>query len=774
MGDGSKPKLLRRIEPLYFAYRSGYCFKGETVVFVLCPLFFQNLDADNEVLYVAGDFNDWKGAGDEQWRLRPETHDGRRIWVLRLPKAMVMTSERPQFKFVTAAHFWVEVPRRAPNAVLDGENRNFEIEPQVTGYNLFFFWPKKPHVLGDYESLCWETVSDKDCCEIRDGLLLYNLNPEGQMGAQVCPDGSTQFRIFAPRATGVSVFFRPHRREQGARSLALKCGEDGVWDGCVGENLDGWFYYYHVDGQNRDATTQFNPQAKVMDPWAKAVIGAESLGIIVDDKHFSRKENHAFSVPHWHDLIIAECHVRDVLRHASEPLSDVERRGFSGLTKCLKDPDFYLRKLGVNAVELQPVQENDAANAEEYHWGYMPVNFFSPASTYAADPEHASQVNEFRDMVKAFHDAGIAVILDVVYNHTGEPNHLLHIDKAYYFSCDFDGQLSNWSGCGNDLRTYVPNARKLILDSLIHWVQAYDVDGFRFDLADLVGVNTLKEVECALKAVKPGIVLIAEPWSFRGHIGYALRNTGFASWNDGYREFVCAYLKGNGNRDGLKYYIGGVQGHLAMWPAQTVNYTASHDDYCWIDKITENPNNDGRWPTANDQRRTRLMFALLMMSIGMPMVAQGQDFMHSKGGVRNTYQDAERNALDYDRACDYSDTAAYARAWIAFRRTHGRALLCLGCTPAPTYLRFFDDPHGTGLACLYNADGSHGKERLLFAVNPQPWSIRLPLDGLDAREFMQVADHNRFCCEGGLNPGFVWHDGSLRLPPLSCALFRHC
>ena len=146
----------------------------------------------------------------------------------------------------------------------------------------------------------------------------------------------------------------------------------------------------------------------------------------------------------------------------------------------------------------------------------------------------------------AFHGRGMAVILDVVYNHVGEPAHLMEIDKLYYFEQDAEGNLANWSGCGNDLRAGAAMSKRLIIDSCAHMIEAYGVDGFRFDLAELLGVDVLKDVEKALKRVKPNVILIAEPWSFRGHIAGALRDTGFASWNDGFRNFVRDYVHGRG------------------------------------------------------------------------------------------------------------------------------------------------------------------------------------------------------------------------------------
>ena len=200
------------------------------------------------------------------------------------------------------------------------------------------------------------------------------------------------------------------------------------------------------------------------------------------------------------------------------------------------------------------------------------------------------------------------------------------VDRVYYFEQDAEGNLANWSGCGNDLRTSSAMARRLIIDSCLHMIEAYGVDGFRFDLAELVGADVLKDVERALKRAKPDVILIAEPWSFRGHIAGVLRDTGWSSWNDGYRNFVRDYVRGNAPATRMEYYLKGSPWYFAKWPAQTVNYTESHDDRTWLDAITENPNFDGYVPTLNDQKRTHLMAALLFMSIGIPTsnVSPGQ------------------------------------------------------------------------------------------------------------------------------------------------------
>jgi len=212
------------------------------------------------------------------------------------------------------------------------------------------------------------------------------------------------------------------------------------------------------------------------------------------------------------------------------------------------------------------VQEFDNVTAAEYHWGYMTNCYFAPESSYALEPEKASGVRELQQLVAALHRRGLAVVLDVVFNHVGVPPHLMFIDRLYYFEQYASGVPANWSGCGNDLRARSAMARRLIIDSCVHFLEAYGVDGFRFDLAELLGVEVLRDVEVALKRAKPDVILIAEPWSFRGHIASALRDTGWASWNDGFRDFVRAYVRGHGDSARMEYFLRGSPWYFAKWP----------------------------------------------------------------------------------------------------------------------------------------------------------------------------------------------------------------
>jgi pullulanase/glycogen debranching enzyme len=613
------------------------------------------------------------------------------------------------------------------------------------------------------------------------GRFFYELKSSLPLGAIVRSD-ETVFRLFAPRARAVTVFisreptFSPVALAEALRfSLALRADAEGtgVWELALDRNLHGWFYWYALDGvREGPGPNGFDPAFRVLDPYALATVGRDGPGIVLDPAWVG-KANSSFQTPAWHDLVMVEAHVRDLAANAPVIASIEERRGFTGLRAWVESPDFYLHHLGVNCVELQPVQEFDNATTEEYHWGYMTNNFFAPESSYALAPEQASGVRELQELVAAFHRRGMAVVLDVVFNHVGVPAHLMFVDKLYYFELDAEGQLANWSGCGNDLRARSAMARRLIVDSCLHFIEVYGVDGFRFDLAELLGVEVLREIEAALKRAKPNVILIAEPWSFRGHIAGSLRDTGWASWNDGYRNFVRDYVRGNGEPERMEYYLRGSPWYFAKWPAQTVNYTESHDDRTWIDMITENPNHDGFVPTANDRRRTHLMAALLFMSLGIPMISAGQDFLRSKHGVNNTYLRGDLNALDYRRLYRHLSTHAYFADWIAFRRGDYGRLLRQWTRPSEGFFQFIHAKGSPALAVIYNADFSQGRARVLFAINPTTADLVIGL----GQEIVGtgdvwdlLADQERFYLSGAHRvPRPV--EPQLWMPALSCALW---
>jgi pullulanase/glycogen debranching enzyme len=760
---------LTKLPDYVYGESSGYFVNKKGEIFFFVPLAGRpELARDEAALYLAGDFNGWQQAvGNGDWRLRPASLGGDPVLILAAQAERFFSSPLTRFKFVTGEHAWLPVSATAPNAARDdGGNLNYVVEPDRTGQHLYAFTLAAPADLSAGWTVTWQ---DTDGVPLRPGEFFHQLKSRAPLGSFV-QGGETAFRLFAPRARNVELCVcEDLRRQATPHRYALARGADHTWEITLTQNLHGWFYWYHIDGP-RDAFGAFDPVRKVLDPYALAAVERLGPGIVLDRAGIAAPDR-SFKTPAWQDLVIVEAHVRDLTALAPIKLNANERLGFSGLRQWVESPDFYLHHLGVNAVELQPVQEFDNRTREEYHWGYMTCNFFAPASAYAREPERASGIRELQELVAAFHRRGMAVLLDVVYNHVGEPAHLLAIDKLYYFETAADGTLANWSGCGNDLRARSAMAKRLIIESCAHLIETFGIDGFRFDLADLLELDVLKEIEVALKRVKPDVVLIAEPWSFRGHLGGALRDTGWASWNDGYRNFAREFVRGGGSREAYEYFLKGSPWHYAKWPAQTVNYTESHDDKTWLDVITENPGGNGASPTANDRRRTHLMAAMLFSSIGIPMLSAGQDFLRSKQGVNNTYQRGDLNALDYRRIYRYPATHAYFADWIAFRRSELGRLLRLYTRPADTYFRFIFAAESTAAATLYNADRSLGEQRLLFAINPTLADATLALGPeLSAGRWRQLADAERFF--GPARHGEVRAlEPELYLPALSCGLW---
>ncbi|MDR2675160.1 MAG: glycoside hydrolase family 1 [Opitutaceae bacterium] len=762
--------LQKAPEPL-FARHSGYCvgLKGE-IFFYLWLDAHRQLREPGATVYLAGDFNHWQHAvGCDEWRLHLTRIDGADVFMWCGRAERFFGAPPMRFKFVTGAHAWLPVPPDAPNAATDDAgNVNHQVIPERTGRHLFMFTLGEPADFSSDLRVHWQ--NDGDGVTLRPGGYFFRRQSDATLGAIVLR-GETLFRIFAPRAAAVELCLCDDlAQENTPHRYPLARRDDGVWEITLGRELAGWYYWYHIDGPKNELG-RFDPAQRILDPYALATVDRAGPGIILDLEHWPEPDR-GFKTPAWHDLVIAEAHVRDLTARAPLKLADEERRGFTGLRKWVESEAFYLHRLGVNAVELQPVQEFDNRETAEYHWGYMPCNYFSPESSYTLDPARASGVRELQALVKAFHQRGMAVILDVVYNHTGEPAHLRMVDQYYYFHQDRDGTLSNWSGCGNDLRAGAAMARRLIIDSCRFLLERYGVDGFRFDLAELLGADVLRDIETALKRVKPGVILIAEPWSFRGHIAAALRDTGWASWNDGYRDFLREYVRGGGTHGTYEYFLKGSPWHFAKWPAQTVNYTESHDDRAWLDLITENPNHDGAVPTANDRRRTHLMAAVLFMSIGIPMLAAGQDFLRTKGGVHNTYQRGDLNALDYRRIRRFPSTHEYFADWIAFRLGGAGRLLRHYTRAGDGFFRFFFAAGATAALTLYNADLSLGPERLLFAINPALHDVdmEIPEDAADGA-WRQLADHEHFFPPGRAARFGMPVAPRMQLPPLSCALW---
>ncbi len=749
------------------------------------------IDFAKNPVQVAGKFNRWGVDGPaERWRLAPRVRaDGRVLWECVAARDRLHAGlDGVPFKFVSADWQWLGVLFSAPNRFYDAAgNPNYRLEPQRTGRHAFLFEVENGRGLDGHHQIQLAGPDPSRPLPVTPGLSYFDLATNAPLGAWIeatRPGFSifrfktewTVFRLFAPRARSAAVEVFANLESPSPEVYPMILGEDELtWEARVSGNLHGWFYYLQVSGENDGTSTHFDGERRLLDPWALATAGPVGPGIVIDRGRLPRRaDDREYQPPPWHDLLVVEGHVRDLIRRAPLGLTADERLGFRGLTKWIAQDGSYLRELGVNALELLPVAQFDSARREDYHWGYMTTNFFAPCSHYGCDAAHASQVEEFAELVDECHRRGLAVILDVVYNHVGEPAFLLFIDKCCFFQIENGGSLANWSGCGNTLRAESAMAKRLIIDSLIHLVETYDVDGFRFDLAELLTVEVLREIENALKAIKPALILIAEPWSFRGSIAWQLRSSGFAFWNDGFRDFIADYVRGHGNAEGLRYFMNGSLDHQSAWPAQSVNYVESHDDRCWLDKITERPNHDGRDPTPNDVHRTHLALAILSCSIGIPMIAAGQDFLRSKHGQSNTHQNGELNGLDYGRLQRFASSHQFCRQWFRFRASTWGELLRLPARPTTGYVRLFGREGVSTAAVLFNADFSRGGRQILFAANPHVDQVHISLDGLRGDGWQELADRTNFNLHGITSGRLAANRQGVSLGPVDCGLWvRH-
>ena len=775
---------LRRMPPSDLAYFTAYERIEEAIQFVLDPNRHPHIDFHKDPVSVVGAFNNWGDCSNRSdFELISEApHSNQALFTKTISAEQLnIHTESIEFKFVTRSGHWINPLSSAPNLKKDARgNLNYYLDPNCNGKHAFLFNLDGHRGLDRPISV---SLNQEDYTPILPGLSFYDLKTDLPLGATLESDQSTTFRLFAPRASKVHVEIQATLDQSPIRHSMHLMYDQLTWEVNIQNDLSGFYYNFFVEGHNDSISTLFDGNVPILDPYAKATLGPNGPGIIINQQLAQPVEN-PFHPHHWHDLSILECHIKDLTAKISSvdnSNSDAESSNdrkaptngtFAAISQYLHSKDNYLLTLGVNAIELLPIQQFDSPNKETYHWGYMTNNYFSPCAWYTDTQDTTNPNQSFKQMVEDFHHYEKSVILDVVYNHVGEPPHLARIDKAYYFYLTESGDFENWSGCGNTIRSESAMSKRLIIDSLIHLVQTYDIDGFRFDLAELIGIEVLKEIEKALKAVKPSIILIAEPWSFRGEIKADLRHAGFMFWNDEFREFAHEYVLGKSHIDSLAYFIKGSTNYLAAWPSQSINYIASHDDRTWIDKITENPDYQGQEPTQNDIKRTHMAAALTFFSLGTPMITQGLDFLKSKCGENDTYLRDDLNALDFSAIDKHRNTHNYFQNWIQFRQSPWGDCLRLENIPSPHYIRIFRSEYTehSSAVILINADQSKGGKQILLMINPHQEHSHIPLGQSLADDWKAIASIDQFNFSGIKTSFNFRNQDQVTLPPMSLLL----
>jgi pullulanase/glycogen debranching enzyme len=756
------PARLTLLEPAdvrAWALRSGHWLDAGSVHFffwkALCP------EVADGTVSVAGPFNDWGKAIDmERWALSPVCVDGAEGFELSVATDEVFGSaDEVEFKFLRDGGRWVEPPHDADNILRSASNhRNLVVSRLRTDKHVFRFYAADADPAAAPVRMIFETPELLELGDILASDPLDVLEPPGNFGALVGVR-STQFRVFAPRARAVEVSWSSP--EGGASYLlALKPEGQGAWSATHPENLTGAHYWVSVSAGEADTQERFG-ETQLVDPWARAVVGPQqAAGIIIGPDSLTPFTD-GFTPPPVEDLVILEGHLRDLLGLAEGAPAG---GGYRDLARYVRSQGNYLRALGVNALELLPCAEFEHADSAEYHWGYMPVSAFGVANQYASAPGVVA-IEEFRDLVRACHEAGLAVIMDVVLNHFGSPNGLAAIDAPYYYRVDPQGELTNWSGCGNDVRAEAPMFKRLVHAALRHWTETLGVDGVRLDLAELLGTPLLREIEADFRVRAPHKILIAEPWSFRGHAARDLDDSTWTSWDDAFREFLPAYVRGHAKASDLLHHVAA----CAIRPSARLRYAQSHDDMAWLDRITERSGSDALDPAPVDVLRTRMMHVVLLCAAGVPMLCAGQDFLMTKRGVSNTWRRGDLNRLDPVRLDRFRAEHEFVARLIGFRLSAAGAAMRPRQAVSAGWMQVTHQDGGEAFVAILNADGALGPGRVLLACNPhgQEVSLELPRTG----NWMPVVVSPFPSCLHAPGPVPRIEAGRVVLPPLASAVW---
>ena len=553
------------------------------------------------------------------------------------------------------------------------------------------------------------------------------------------------FAIFSAHASRVELclFDSPEATKETAR-VVLPEQTDEVWHGFLPDARPNQLYGYRVHGPYDPAVGhRFNPNKVVMDPYAKAVartvrwademfgyrVGHADQDLAFDDRDsapfaplaavvdpaFTWGDDRPPRTP-WHNTVIYEMHVRGfTMRHPA--IEEALRGTYEALTR---EPVLdHLTRLGVTAVELMPVHHRTSDRSLEErgltnYWGYNTVGYFAPERRFAASRAPVGAVREFKRMVRALHAAGLEVILDVVYNHTAEGNHLgptlslKGIDNATYYRLagDQPRYYMDFTGCGNTLNMQSPQVLQLIMDSLRYWVLEMHVDGFRFDLAsalarELYDVDRLGAFFDIIHQdpVLSHVKLIAEPWDL-GQGGYQVGNFPvlWTEWNGRYRDSVRRFWRGDGGTvSDLASRLAGsndLYAHNGRQPYASINFITAHDGFTLQDLVSYNEkhndanlegNRDGEnhnlssnggveGPTEDPairivrERQKRNFLATLLLSQGVPMISHGDEMGRTQRGNNNAYcQDNPLSWVDWTLDEDRRRLLAFTTSLIRFR-----------------------------------------------------------------------------------------------------------
>lgn len=502
---------------------------------------------------------------------------------------------------------------------------------------------------------------------------------------------ATTFTVWAPTATSVKLSLDN-------RLLLLQQRSRGIWQSKVHGDWHGFAYHYEaiVNGE----------KVIVNDPYTKAMLANSEHSVVVDLTKTNPESFHTSERPalnHLADAIIYELHIRDA---TIDENSGVYNRGkFLGLTEehtttknSYSTGLSYLKELGCTHIQLLPINDFDRVDEmnphESYNWGYDPLYFQVPEGSYATDPaEPTARIHELKQLIQTFHQAGLSVILDVVYNHIFimEESPFEKLVPGYFFRYHADGTLSNGTGVGNDIATERKMVRKFILDTIDFWLSEYKVDGFRFDLMGAIDVETMGYIrERCLKEPAP-IMLLGEGWQLdtaldTGEMATSKQSRklpGIRFFNDYFRDTMkgnlfdvgdAGYINGGGHFiERMPHLITGSvleeHGMPFVWDVnQTVNFVECHDNHTLWDRLLLTNQNES---IKVRKRMHQLATGITLLSQGVPFIHAGLEWFRTKQGDENSYISGDEiNQLDWMQRVQESENIAYIKALITLRKQY--------------------------------------------------------------------------------------------------------
>ena len=602
------------------------------------------------------------------------------------------------------------------------------------------------------------------------------------LGAVYSKKGTT-FKVWSPNAKAVKVNLYEHGSDSEGdagsyltKSLSLD-KKTGVWSVKIDGDLSGKYYTYTVKHGN-DSKETYDIYAK-----GCGVNGKRSMVVDLSKANPEGWENDShILVSNATQASVWEVSVADFSSSESSGVSPDNRgkflaftesgttvNGIQGGTSTCVD---YLKKLGVKYVQIMPMYDFGSVDESkdiysQYNWGYDPVNYNCPEGSYSSNPyDGYARIKECKQMIQALHEAGIGVIMDVVYNHTYSTDSAFQDTVPnYYYRMNDDGTFSNGSGCSNDTASEHLMFRKYMIDSVTYWAREYHIDGFRFDLMGLHDVTTMNEIRSALDSLYEDgsgkqIIMYGEAWDMatNSDSGTVMANQKnltqlndrIGAFNDTVRDAIKGstfgkdggFIQDGSGRSKLKIGIEGQSKSYTGWanvPTQCVTYTSCHDNLCLYDKLVDTVLNNGEYRKRNESlvAMNKLAGAITITSQGIPFMLSGEEFARSKDGDENSYNSSrEENMLDWNNINEFSDIVEYYRGLYQIRDNFAALSDCTAMTA--NNLNYLENLESGLVGYTVNNTESGKWEKLCVIFNGSDGEQNVDVSG----DWVVIADEN--------------------------------